>query len=76
MRTYCTSSFQLKFLPTYGAEVRVPHSEIVGLGMIVAAEVASRLGRLSGADQNLHHRLLRLLAQLHAAPPQSSDLAC
>ncbi|WP_223534042.1 iron-containing alcohol dehydrogenase [Pseudomonas sp. GL-B-16] len=41
------------------AEGRVPHGEAVGLGMIVAAEVASRLGRLSEADQSLHHRLLR-----------------
>ncbi|WP_426102417.1 2-deoxy-scyllo-inosose synthase [Pseudomonas sp. PSPC3-3] len=41
------------------AEGRVPHGEAVGLGMIVAAEVASRLGRLSEADRNLHHQLLR-----------------
>lgn len=41
------------------AEGRVPHGEAVGLGMIVAAEVASRLGRLSEADQSHHHRLLR-----------------
>ena len=41
------------------AEGRVPHGEAVGLGMIVAAEVASRLGRLSEADRSLHHRLLR-----------------
>ncbi|VVM82663.1 2-deoxy-scyllo-inosose synthase [Pseudomonas fluorescens] len=41
------------------AEGRVPHGEAVGLGMIVAAEVARRLGRLSEADQSLHHRLLR-----------------
>jgi len=40
------------------AEGRVPHGEAVGLGMIVAAEVASRLGRLSEADRSLHHRLL------------------
>jgi 3-dehydroquinate synthase/2-deoxy-scyllo-inosose synthase len=41
------------------AEGRVPHGEAVGLGMIVAAEVASRLGRLSEADRSLHYRLLR-----------------
>lgn len=41
------------------AEGRVPHGEAVGLGMIVAAEIASRLGRLSEADRSLHHRLLR-----------------
>ncbi|WP_366944149.1 iron-containing alcohol dehydrogenase [Pseudomonas sp.] len=41
------------------ADGRVPHGEAVGLGMIVAAEVASRLGRLCDADLNLHHRLLR-----------------
>lgn len=42
------------------AEGRVPHGEAVGLGMIVAAEVASRLGLLSEADRSLHHRLLKL----------------
>lgn len=31
------------------AQGRVPHGEAVGLGMIVAAEVANRLGRLSEA---------------------------
>lgn len=41
------------------AEGRVPHGEAVGLGMIVAAEAASRLGRLSEAGRSLHHRLLR-----------------
>jgi len=41
------------------AEGRVPHGEAVGLGMIVAAEVASRLGRLSEADRSFHHRLLK-----------------
>lgn len=40
------------------AQGRVPHGEAVGLGMIVAAEVASRLGRLSEAERRLHHRLL------------------
>ncbi|SEN01824.1 3-dehydroquinate synthase [Pseudomonas sp. ok272] len=40
------------------AEGRVPHGEAVGLGMIVAAEAASRLGRLSEADRSLHYRLL------------------
>ncbi|MCU1730125.1 MULTISPECIES: 2-deoxy-scyllo-inosose synthase [unclassified Pseudomonas] len=40
------------------AEGRIPHGEAVGLGMIVAAEVASRLGRLSEADRSLHHHLL------------------
>ncbi|MBH8613441.1 iron-containing alcohol dehydrogenase [Pseudomonas mohnii] len=39
------------------AEGRVPHGEAVGLGMIVAAEVSSRLGRLSDSDRQLHHRL-------------------
>ena len=42
------------------AEGRVPHGEAVGLGMIVAAEVSSRLGLLSDADKSLHHRLLKL----------------
>jgi 3-dehydroquinate synthase/2-deoxy-scyllo-inosose synthase len=41
------------------AEGRVPHGEAVGLGMIVAAEAARRLGRLSDSGRNLHHRLLR-----------------
>jgi 3-dehydroquinate synthase/2-deoxy-scyllo-inosose synthase len=41
------------------ANSRVPHGEAVGLGMIVAAEVAGRLGLLSEADLELHHRLLR-----------------
>jgi 3-dehydroquinate synthase/2-deoxy-scyllo-inosose synthase len=41
------------------AEGRVPHGEAVGLGMIVAAEVACRLGRLSEADRNIHYRLLK-----------------
>ncbi|WP_342964845.1 iron-containing alcohol dehydrogenase [Paraburkholderia sp. JHI2823] len=42
------------------ANGRVPHGEAVGLGMIVAAKVASRLGRLKEADLELHYRLLRL----------------
>lgn len=41
------------------AEGRVPHGEAVGLGMLVAAQVASRLGRLSEADRSLHLRLLK-----------------
>ncbi|MBA1377309.1 iron-containing alcohol dehydrogenase [Pseudomonas brassicacearum] len=41
------------------AEGRIPHGEAVGLGMIVAAEAARRLGRLSDSGRNLHHRLLR-----------------
>ncbi|MBJ7311503.1 2-deoxy-scyllo-inosose synthase [Rugamonas sp. CCM 8940] len=41
------------------AHGRVPHGEAVGLGMVVAAEVASRLGLLSEADLQLHHRLLK-----------------
>lgn len=40
------------------AEGRVPHGEAVGLGMIVAAEVATRLARLSEANRSIHHRLL------------------
>lgn len=34
------------------------HGEAVGLGMIVAAEVSYRLGRLGMAGRELHHRLL------------------
>jgi 3-dehydroquinate synthetase len=41
------------------ANGRVPHGEAVGLGMIVAAEVAGRLGLLSEADLELHLRLLK-----------------
>ncbi|WP_158218905.1 iron-containing alcohol dehydrogenase [Roseateles aquatilis] len=37
---------------------RVPHGEAVGLGMLVAAEVSFRLGRLNAAGRALHHRLL------------------
>ncbi|HEX7682458.1 MAG TPA: 2-deoxy-scyllo-inosose synthase [Trinickia sp.] len=36
----------------------IPHGEAVGLGMIVAAEVAGRLGMLCEADREVHHRLL------------------
>ncbi len=42
------------------AQGRMPHGEAVGLGMIVAAEVALRLGRLSEADRSVHHQLLKL----------------
>lgn len=42
------------------AQGRMPHGEAVGLGMIVAAEVSYRLGRLSEADRSLHHQMLRL----------------
>lgn len=41
------------------ANGRVPHGEAVGLGMIVAAEVAGRLGLLREADVELHYRLLK-----------------
>lgn len=41
------------------ANGRVPHGEAVGLGMVVAGEVAARLGRLREADLELHHRLLK-----------------
>lgn len=41
------------------ANGRVPHGEAVGLGMIVAAEVAARLGLLSEVDLALHYRLLK-----------------
>lgn len=41
------------------AQGRVPHGEAVGLGMIVAAEVSNRLGRLSEAGRRLHYRLLK-----------------
>jgi 3-dehydroquinate synthase/2-deoxy-scyllo-inosose synthase len=41
------------------AEGRVPHGEAVGLGMLVAAEVSFRLGRLDDAGRALHYRLLR-----------------
>lgn len=41
------------------AEGRVPHGEAVGLGMLVAAEVSFRLGRLNEAGRALHYRLLR-----------------
>ncbi|NUT77422.1 iron-containing alcohol dehydrogenase [Pseudomonas sp. C1C7] len=51
------------------AEGRVPHGEAVGLGMIVAAEVASRLGRLSEADRSLHHRLLKRNGLTVQLPP-------
>lgn len=51
------------------AEGRVAHGEAVGLGMIVAAEVANRLGRLSGADQGVHHRLLRRNGLTVRLPP-------
>lgn len=37
---------------------QVSHGQAVGLGMIVAAEVASRLGLLSDSHLELHHRLL------------------
>ncbi|WP_181885574.1 2-deoxy-scyllo-inosose synthase [Trinickia dinghuensis] len=40
------------------ANGRVPHGEAVGLGMIVAAEAACRLGLLSSTELELHHRLL------------------
>jgi 3-dehydroquinate synthetase len=42
------------------AQGRIPHGEAVGLGMIVAAEVSLRLGRLSDADRSVHHQLLQL----------------
>lgn len=42
------------------ANGRVPHGEAVGLGMIVAGEVASRLGLLAKVDLELHYRLLKL----------------
>ncbi|UVH49805.1 2-deoxy-scyllo-inosose synthase [Pseudomonas sp. CBSPBW29] len=42
------------------AQGRIPHGEAVGLGMIVAAEVSLRLGRLSEADRSVHHQLLEL----------------
>lgn len=60
------------------AEGRVPHGEAVGLGMIVAAEVANRLGRLSEAYQRLHHRLLRrngLTVQLPAGVTVAAVMA-
>lgn len=41
------------------AQGRVPHGDAVGLGMIVAAEVSNRLGRLNEAGRSLHHRLLK-----------------
>lgn len=37
----------------------VPHGEAVGLGMVVAAEVAFRLGLLNSAGRELHRRLLK-----------------
>jgi 3-dehydroquinate synthetase len=43
----------------WAANGRVPHGEAVGLGMVVAAEVAGRLGLLSEADLKLHHWLLK-----------------
>jgi 3-dehydroquinate synthetase len=40
------------------AQGRVSHGEAVGLGMLVAAEVSWRLGRLNAAGRDLHRRLL------------------
>ncbi|MBB2485181.1 iron-containing alcohol dehydrogenase [Mitsuaria sp. WAJ17] len=40
------------------AQGRLPHGEAVGLGMVVAAEVACRLGLLSQEKVALHRRLL------------------
>lgn len=51
------------------ANGRVPHGEAVGLGMIVAAEVAGRLGRLSEVDVQLHHRLLKRNGLTALLPP-------
>lgn len=48
---------------------RVPHGEAVGLGMIVAAEVSSRLGLLNDADRSLHYRLLKLNGLTIRLPP-------
>ncbi|GGY24613.1 2-deoxy-scyllo-inosose synthase [Paludibacterium paludis] len=38
---------------------RLSHGEAVGLGMVVAAEVAHELGLLPGEVRDLHYRLLR-----------------
>ncbi len=51
------------------ANGRVPHGEAVGLGMIVAAEVAGRLGQLSEGDVQLHHRLLKRNGLTVRLPP-------
>lgn len=40
------------------AQGRLPHGEAVGIGMMVAAEVSSKLGMLSEEDLNLHHFLV------------------
>lgn len=50
------------------AKGRISHGEAVGLGMIVAAEISSRLGRLCEADKKLHYRLLEMNGLLPRLP--------
>lgn len=50
------------------AKGHVSHGEAVGLGMIVAAEVSSRLGRLSEANRKRHHHLLKRNGLIIALP--------